>query len=120
MTMTYQDCMAFLAKAKCTTTGRPVAHATRMKMWMPAHQLPMAYIQYHNTSIVEWTPTRIHFTNGGYKTQTTKSRLNDYLPSGYRIRQVKGEWVLTTPEHRHKWLNDYFVLNFTPEGELMN
>ena len=120
MTMTYQDCMPFLAKAKCATTGRPVAHATRMKMFMHHHRPPTAIIQYHNTYIAEWAPNKTVFSNGGYMTRTTKSRLNDYLPSGYHINQVKGEWVLTTPEHRHKWLNDYFVLNFTPEGELMN
>ena len=121
MSMTYQDCMAFLAKAKCASKGRPVAKATRMKLTLYTHQPPQAELSYHNTYIVNWTPNKTVFTNGGYMTQTTKSRLNDYLPSGYRIRQVKGEWVLTTPEHMpDKWLPNYFVLKFTPEGELMN
>ena len=121
MSMTYQECMAFLAKAKCASVGRPVAHKTRMSMYMYSHQPPNAALVYHHTCIVEWTPNKTVFTNGGYMTQTTKSRLNDYLPSGYHIHQVKGEWVLSTPEHTpNKWLPNYFVLKFTPEGELMN
>ncbi len=121
MSMTYQDCMAFLAKAKCASKGRPVAKATRMKLYLSTWQPPHALVVYHNTCIVEWTPNKTVFTNGGYMTQTTKSRLNDYLPSGYRINQVKGEWVLTNPDRMvKKWLPDYFLLKFTPEGELMN
>lgn len=121
MTMTYQDCMAFLAKAKCTNNGRPVAHATRMKLSLSTWRPPLATLVYHNTYIVEWRHDYTCYTNGGYMTQTTKSRLNDYLPSGYHIHQVKGEWVLTTPEHMpNKWLPDYFILRFTPEGELMD
>jgi hypothetical protein len=121
MSMTYQQAMAFLAKAKCTNTGRPVAHKTRMQLHINTTRPPHAALVFHNTCIVEWTPNKTVFTNGGYMTQTTKSRLNDYLPSGYHINQVKGEWVLTNPEHMvKKWLPNYFVLKFTPEGELMN
>ena len=121
MNMTYQETMAFLAKAKCTNTGRPVAHKTRMQMWIHSHRPPTSYIRYHNTCIVEWTPDSTTFTNGGYMTQTTKSRLNDYLPSGYRITQVKDQWVLTNPDRMvKKWLPQYFLLKFTHEGELMN
>lgn len=121
MTMTYQDCMAFLAKAKCAKTGRPIAHKTRMEMHIHTYYPPTAILRYHNSPLVEWTRTKTVFTNDGYMTQTTKSRLNDYLPSGYHIHQVKGEWVLTTPEHMpDKWLDKYFILKFTPEGELMD
>ena len=121
MSMTYQETMAFLARAKCASTGRPVALATRMKLSLGTWRPPHAILVYHNTCIAEWSPNKTVFSNGGYMTQTTKSRLNDYLPSGYHIRQVEGEWVLTTPEHMpNKWLNNYFILKFTPEGELMD
>lgn len=121
MSMTYQQAMAYLAKAKHTNNGRPVAHKTRMQLHINTYFPPTAVLRYHYTCIVEWRHDYTLFTNGGYMTQTTKSRLNDYLPSGYHINQVKGEWVLTTPEHMaDKWLSDYFTLKFTPEGELMN
>lgn len=121
MTMTYQECMAFLAKAKCASTGRPVAPNTRIHLHLYSSRPPHAALVYYNTCIAEWTPNKTVFTNGGYMTQTTKSRLNDYLPFGYHINQVKGEWVLATPEGMsHKWLDKYFILKFTPEGELMN
>ena len=120
MSMTYQQAMAFLAKAKCTNTGRPVAHKTRMQLHINTPRPPIIALWYHHTCIIEWRHDSTRYTNGGYMTQTTKSRLNDYLPSGYRITQVKGQWVLTNPEHMvKKWLPDYFILKFTPEGELM-
>mgnify|MGYP003143044640 CR=1 FL=1 len=121
MNMTYQDCMEFLAKAKCAKKGRPVAKATRMKLTLFTWQPPHAIVVYHKTCIVEWTPNKTVFTNGGYMTRTTKSRLNEYLPSGYRIHQVGGEWLLTTPEStQQRWLDKYFLLKFTPEGELID
>ena len=121
MSMTYQEPMAYLAKAKCANIGRPVAHKTRMQMWIHSYRPPTAVLRYHTTCIVEWKHDHTIFSNGGYMTQTTKSRLNDYLPSGYRIFQMNGEWVLATPQHKpNKWLSQYFILKFTPEGELMN
>lgn len=121
MNMTYQQAMAFLAKAKCTLTGRPVAHKTRMQLNISTYAPPSAILRYHNTCIVEWRHDYTCYTNGGYMTHTTKSRLNDYLPSGYHIHQMGSEWLLTTPEpSQRRWLSQYFILKFTPEGELMN
>ena len=119
MNMTYQQAMAFLAKAKCTNTGRPVAHKTRMHLYINTYAPPSAVLRYHNICIVEWMHDYTCYTNGGNMTRTTKSRLNDYLPNGYRIIQVKGQWVITNPDLMlKKWLSKYFILKFTPEGEL--
>ena len=121
MSITYQDAMAYLAKAKCANNGRPVAHKTRMQLHISSWFPPSVVLFYHHTCIVEWRHDYTAYTNGGYMTQTTKSRLNDYLPSGYRIFQMNGEWVLATPQHKpNKWLSQYFTLKFTPEGELMD
>ena len=97
MNMTYQQAMSFLAKAKCTNTGRPVAHKTRMQLHIHTYFPPSATLQYNNTRIVEWRHDHTLFTNGGHMTQTTKSRLNDYLPNGYRIKQV---WSVGTYKTR--------------------
>ena len=121
MSMTYQEAMAYLAKAKCANIGRPVAHKTRMQLYINTYSPPSAVLRYHHTCIVEWRHDHTFFTNSGYMTQTTKSRLNDYLPSGYHINQVEGQWVLTNPDRMvKKWLSQYFILKFTPEGELMD
>lgn len=47
----------------------------------------------HTTDIITWKPdgTTV-IDSGGWKTATTKARLNDYLPDGFRINQDGGVW----------------------------
>ena len=126
MSMTYQDCMAYLAKAKDPRNGRPVAKGTRIKFWMPleswggvARCTPRALLTYHYSILVEWQPTMTFVTNDGYMTKTVKNRINDYLPHGYHIQQVKNQWVITNPERMVKtWLPSAFTIAFTHDGQL--
>ncbi len=56
---------------------------------------PMIYLKLHGTPIVVFRlgfPT-IYF-DGGWRTYTTKQRLNRCLPSPWRLHQEKGEWRL--------------------------
>jgi hypothetical protein len=63
-----------------TNTTKPVAIAIRL----------------HLTDILTFNPDGSVVANsGGWKTVTTKARLNDYLPSGYGISQSKGVWYWT-------------------------
>jgi len=118
---TYQDWMAFLAKAKDPSKGRPVAKATRIKFHIHGKnsgRLPSVLLTYHDSIIAEWTPTKMYFTNGGYMTRTTKKRLNDYLPSDYYIQQKKGVWYLRNHANTMiRKLKNTFTIKFTHEGE---
>lgn len=50
-------------------------------------------IQLHATDILTFLPDgTIIADSGGWKTSTTKARLNEYLPQGYGISQHKGQW----------------------------
>lgn len=118
---TYQDWMAYLAKAKDPSKGRPIhgSVGTRIKFHMPPNCTPLALLTYHDILLVEWTPELIVFSNGGYMTQTTKSRLNTYLPPTYYIRQEQGKWFLTNlPESVHEELMPDFTIAFTHDGQL--
>ena len=50
-------------------------------------------IRLHATNILTFRPGgRVFVTSGGWKTVTTKARLNEYLPYGYYIAQNRGVW----------------------------
>lgn len=118
---TYQDWMAYLAKAKDPSKGRPVLSltGTRIKFYMPPNCTPRAMLTYHDTLLVEWQPTMTFFSNGGHMTQTTKNRLNAYLPPTHYIQQKKGVWYLTS--HNGSLLQELapdFTIAFTHDGLL--
>lgn len=74
-------------------TGR---NATRRKLGNNtyAHRVNGAIaIQLHSTDILTYYPDgRIVANSGGWKTVTTKARLNEFLPHGYQISQERGVW----------------------------
>ncbi len=52
-------------------------------------------ITLHKTVILRATPNgSLKLDSGGYKTVTTKDRLNEYLPAWYQIYQAGGVWHL--------------------------
>lgn len=56
-------------------------------------------VRFHNTDIGEFLPDNTLILNsGGYKTYTTKDRINDLLPNGIRLYQESGLWWLS-----HNW-----------------
>lgn len=52
-------------------------------------------LQYHATDVVTFTPSGLILTSGGWRTVTTKERINWALESvGYRVSQDKGTWFI--------------------------
>lgn len=52
-------------------------------------------IRLHGTDIVRKTKDgRVVLNSGGWKTVTTKDRMNDHLPAGYRLSQCGGAWSI--------------------------
>jgi hypothetical protein len=69
-------------------------------------------IRLHQTDIVTFNQDGSIVANtGGWKTSTTKARLNDYLPC--RIWQQRGQWFFT---HNGKQLEFADGLTFNPDG----
>ena len=50
-------------------------------------------VKLHDTIVVEYLPDRTILNSGGWKTTTTKNRINEYMPIGY-IYQNKGVWYI--------------------------
>lgn len=49
---------------------------------------------YHQSPVVVVADGRYRLSGCGYRTRTTKERINDRLPSGYRLEQEDYEWYL--------------------------
>lgn len=52
-------------------------------------------IRYHYTVVAELFPEgQVKLFSGGYRTVTTKERMNEWLPRPFAVTQRKGEWKL--------------------------
>lgn len=55
------------------------------------------YVQYHNTFVVEFDNKEIVLRNGGWKTQTTKTRMNqtsNQYGLGFTVFQKNYDWFV--------------------------
>lgn len=73
------------------------------------------YVRYHATNILAFLPDgSVKVNNGGWYTVTTKQRLNEYLPYGYRISQRKGQWFISSPSDEFEFENGTNLSDLTP------
>lgn len=57
-------------------------------------------VKLHNTDVLTFCADgRIILNTGGWRTVTTKARINEYLPSGWRVYSERGKWIL----HSGSW-----------------
>lgn len=53
---------------------------------------PVIVLRLHETDILTFRPESVTYDTGGWRTVTTKSRFNQFGPSGVRVYSDKGEW----------------------------
>lgn len=87
--MQYTDASALFARAKDKTVGKPIGNNTRLV------QVDSDYaIRLHNTNIVIYKPDgSIVLDSGGYRTWTTKDRINEYAHD-IHVTQDMGLWYV--------------------------
>jgi hypothetical protein len=74
--------------------SRKLGHET----YLEKHPEGLVGIRYHWTTVVLLTPDGVMTLNtGGWRTPTTKKRINEYLPFGYRVFQKDYKWFLSLP-----------------------
>jgi len=55
-------------------------------------------LRLHFTDIIKWQGNKIILTSGGWRTSTTKSRLNEFLGDlGFTVYQKDYKWYIVTP-----------------------
>jgi hypothetical protein len=55
---------------------------------------------YHQSPVVVENGRYYKLDSHGYKTMTTKERINRHIPAGYYVRQEDFTWYLETPDGR--------------------
>jgi hypothetical protein len=66
----------------------PSIRATRV-----ARDGDKVHLYYHSTPVItEYPDGSVTVRTGGWRTSTTKSRINDFLPYGWRVFQHQHEW----------------------------
>lgn len=88
--MTYKTALEKLAGRD----SRKVANNTSLRRNLDATvQTESVALRLHSTDILTFNRDgSVTATSGGWKTVTTKDRLNSYLPHGWRVYQDKGVW----------------------------
>jgi len=75
------------------------------------------HVRYHQTDVVSFDDKTITLRTGGWKTATTKLRMNqaaNQFKLHYGVHQEKGQWYITRwDEERWDWNNK---IPFNPSG----
>lgn len=82
------DANAFLGKRD----SRKIGHNTYL-----VRNAEGAAVRFHSTDVLTIKRGAIVLNSGGYRTYTTKERLNGLLPSGYRLSSFHGVWYFSVP-----------------------
>lgn len=92
---TFKQAEQHLSKGRNRYDGRPIANNTRL---IQRDADTVAY-RLHNTDVVtKHRDGRVTLSSGGWRTVTTKDRLNSYAP--VRVGSVKGVWYVSHDKAR--------------------
>jgi hypothetical protein len=63
----------------------------------------------HQHPIVLKDESVVELYSRGYETTTTKQRLNEHTPSGYKVIQRDFDWYVSTPDGRDEFEEGYQI-----------
>ena len=96
--MTYQGAERLYAKARDKGAGKPLGRHTRLEYIGETTDGKTFGIRYHGTYFVLINDNGTFTLNsGGWRTMTTKARINEYSP--VYIFQRKGDWFIEEGVH---------------------
>jgi len=101
------------------TNIRKAGHST--VMWDEGSEdgdIGVTCLMYHKTIIVKKYQDKYVLNSGGYRTQTTKLRITEYLEGEWYIHQANGHWRVSTPLESGIFFYDGIV--FSIEGKLLS
>lgn len=115
----YQDALQYLGGKR----ERPYAHNTRIERDSLDLGHEVITVKYHGNPIVNFYPDRVSFSSCGWKTFTTKERINWFLPEGFVCYQERSVWYISERWSR-RWgfadgitIKDGEVYNYAPDNE---
>lgn len=73
---------------------RPIKTLPGIATTLHRHECGAVELYYHETPILTFTPGAVRLNHGGWKTATTKKRMNTYIPGDWRICQIAYQWYI--------------------------
>ena len=102
--LTYYQCQGLMATAKHKHKGKPLMNNTRL------YDCDGYYaIRLHNNTIMQIYPEGWQLFDGGWRTHTTKNRLNKYTPVS--IYQRNWDWIINNGVDEFPFWNGVFIDN---------
>ena len=95
--MNWFAAQTLMETARDKSEGKPIANNTRLYFETALSDniaYPRYIIRLHGNVIMQIYRDKIVPLDGGWRTVTTKERLNRYLPRGYKVYQKDWEWYL--------------------------
>ena len=74
----------------------------------------VTFVKYHDTKVVSFTEDTIYLNNGGFLTNTTKTRMNqasNQFNLGYRVYQKNFDWFVEHNGKTHEFTENSIFLN---------
>jgi hypothetical protein len=94
----YSQALAYLGGKK----ERPYAHNTRIEIDTLNMGHEVITIKYHGNPVVNMFPNGVNtYSSCGWKTSTTKERINWFLPEGFVLSQDRSVWYIS--DRRNGW-----------------
>lgn len=107
--MNYEQARKTMKTARNPAKGKPIGNNTRLHFMNPGVGYESYYsVRLHGNEILRIYSDRFFPSDAGWKTVTTKARLNEHMPIG-QIHQKSRVWYLTIGDTEYDWDDVYFV-----------
>lgn len=109
MKMNYEEARRLMKTARSPAKGKPIGNNTRLFFENPVGYESYYSVRLHGNEILRIYSDRFIPMDAGWKTVTTKARLNDLMPIGV-IRQRNFQWYYAgIGSTTYDWDDVYFV-----------
>ena len=103
----YHTCEALMDTCRDMLKGKPIGNETRLY-----YDDDYYYVELFGNRIMEIHPKHWVLYHAGWRTITTKMRLNRYTPPTIMVRSKQGAWYLRTHEREVKDFYDGMTIPF--------
>ena len=111
--MNFTAAEELMATARSAVKGKPIANNTRLYYY----EFRDCYsVRLHGYEILRIFPDRFEPSDAGWRTATTKARLNEHMPIGH-IHQRDFTWYFTIGDTEYLWSDVHFVSTHTKHGD---
>ena len=109
MKMKYEEARRLMKTARNPMKGKPIGNNTRLYFTESTFRDGDYYsVLLHGNEILRIYKDRFVPTDAGWRTVTTKARLNDLMPIG-NVYQRNWDWYLTIGDTTYDWDDVFFV-----------